>query len=185
MNIRDSTAIAMVLWVLSGPALAETVTGKVVGIADGDTLSLLDHRNKRHKIRLQGIDAPEKRQAWGRRSMQDLAALAFHKEVTADCGKVDKYGREICKVLVGDRDVNLAQIESGMAWWYRAYATEQEPTDRAEYAAAEGAARSARKGLWSDPNAQAPWDWRRKERSRFPKSLQTREPGDTGPEAHR
>lgn len=115
------SAAAISMAGLTAPAWAQAITGKVIGIADGDTLSVLDHHNKQRKIRLQGIDAPEKRQAWGRRSMQNLAALAFHKEVMAECGKVDKYGREVCKILVEDRDVNLAQIESGMAWWYRAY----------------------------------------------------------------
>lgn len=143
---------------------AELIAGKVIGIADGDTLLLLDRTNKQHKIRLQGIDAPEKSQAFGRRSMQNMARLAFHKDAIADCGMRDRYGREICKVLVAGADVNLAQVESGFAWWYRAYSMKQPAPDRLAYEVAEDSARTARRGLWSEPHPVAPWIWRRRSR---------------------
>lgn len=113
----------------------------MVGITDGDTLSLLDSSNQQHKIRLAGIDAPEKRQPFGERSKTSLSALAFNQQATADCPKRDKYRREVCSVFVHGKDVGLEQIATGMAWWYRKYAKEQTPDQRADYEQAESSAR--------------------------------------------
>ena len=109
---------------------AATITGQVVGVADGDTITVLDASKSQHKIRLSGIDAPEKAQAFGQRSKQSLSDLVFGKTVQIDTGKTDRYGRELGKVLVDGMDANLAQIKSGMAWHYKAYQSEQSPEDR-------------------------------------------------------
>ena len=152
------------LLALSFGASAETIAGRVVGIADGDTVTVLDAEKAQHKIRLSGIDAPEKAQAFGNRSKESLSDLAFDKTVTVETGKRDRYGREVGKVLVNGRDVNLIQVERGMAWHYKAYEREQPPNDRKLYDAAEIEARAARRGLWRDPEPTPPWDYRKAKR---------------------
>ncbi len=89
---------------------------------------------------LAGIDAPEKGQPFGQRSKQHLAKLALGKEAKADCHKVDRYGRDVCNVYVNGKGLGLAQLDTGLAWWYRKYAHEQAPRDRVDYDAAEGRA---------------------------------------------
>ncbi len=153
--------ITAVLLALACTANAETITGLVVGIADGDTITVLDANKVRHKIRLSGIDAPEKKQAFGNRSKESLSALAFDKTVNVETSKRDRYGRQIGKVLVNGRDVNLVQIERGMAWFYRQYQREQSPNDRRLYEAAEDAARAGKRGLWRDAAPVPPWEFRR------------------------
>lgn len=103
--------------------------------------------NQQHKIRLPGIDAPKKRQAFGEKSKANLAAMV--------------YGRSVCAVMVSGKDVGLEQVRTGMAWWYRKYAKEQPPEQRVEYEQAEDDARTRRLGLWVDKNPIPPWDWRR------------------------
>ncbi|MFZ5557223.1 MAG: thermonuclease family protein [Pseudomonadota bacterium] len=142
-------------------AHAEIITGTVVSIADGDTLTRLGASKTQHKIRLAGIDAPEKAQPFGNVSRQNLGKLAFQKQVEADCGKRDRYGRWVCTVYVDGKDVNLAQLQAGLAWWYRKYAHEQPPAQRATYEAAEATAHTSRVGLWQDKNPVPPWEWRR------------------------
>jgi len=117
----------------SQAAWADTLIGKVIKIADGDTLTILTADKQQHRIRLAGIDAPEKKQPFGNRSKQNLAKLAHGKQAEADCPKRDRYGRQVCKVYVNGHDIGLRQIYDGLAWWYRAYAHEQSPDDRQRY----------------------------------------------------
>ena len=145
---------------LSCILLAEPIVGRVVGVADGDTLTVLDALKHQHKIRLSGIDAPEGGQAFGQRSKQALSDCAFGKQVTVDGDKLDRYGRTIGKVMVGNIDCNLRQAELGMAWHFKKYASERPPTENKRYAAAEDAARAAKRGLWADTRAMPPWEWR-------------------------
>ena len=128
-------------------------TGRVVGVTDGDTITVLvDARQV--KVRLTEIDAPEKRQAWGTKARQALSDLVFGKTVTiVDSGK-DRYQRTLGRVLVGEKDVNAEMVRSGNAWVYRRYAQ-----DKALYAF-EGEAREAERGLWSLPNPVPPWEFR-------------------------
>lgn len=137
------------------------ITGRVVGIADGDTLTLLDATLRQHKIRLEGIDAPEKAQPFGSRAKLALSALAYGREASAACQRPDRYGRQVCKVLVGGRDVNAAMIAAGMAWHYTAYAKTQRAEDASAYARAQDRAQRQRVGLWADAAPVAPWEWRR------------------------
>lgn len=153
-------SIAAVLLALPHASAANTTTGLVVGIADGDTLTLLDGDHVQHKIRLAGIDAPEKRQAFGNRSKQNLAELVFRKQVTVEWNKFDRYGRVIGKVLAGGDDVCLAQVRAGLAWHYKAYEREQSVADRERYAQAELDARASRRGLWRDASPVPPWEFR-------------------------
>lgn len=142
------------------------LSGKVVGVSDGDTITVLDSTKTQHKIRLAGIDAPEKAQPFGQRSKEHLSDLVFGKQVTIDGDKIDKYQRQVGKVLVGGLDVNLAQLKAGLAWHYKEYAKEQLLNDRATYAATEDAARSARFGLWQDKAPMPPWEWRHNGKSK-------------------
>ena len=149
-----------VMALLSVAAHAETLTGRVVSIADGDTLTLLDATNQQHKIRLSGIDAPEKNQDFGQKSKTSLSAMAFNQPAQAECRKRDMYQREVCVVIVEGKDVGLEQIREGMAWWYQHYSKDQTPQERAEYAQAEFVAKMHRNGLWNSKNPTPPWDWR-------------------------
>jgi endonuclease YncB( thermonuclease family) len=146
------------------PAWAETFSGRVVGISDGDTITVLDGGLQQHKIRLAGIDAPEKRQPFGERSKVSLSELAYLRQVTISIQKKDRYGREVGTVLVNGQDLNLEQLRRGMAWHYKAYAREQTPVDRLHYDEAERSARHLKKGLWSIPDPTPPWDFRRMHR---------------------
>ena len=148
------------LLALACTANAETITGLVVGVSDGDTITVLDSDKVQHKIRLAGIDAPEKKQAFGNRSKESLSALAFDKTVNVETDKQDRYGRQVGKVLVNGQDVNLVQVERGMAWFYRQYQREQSPNDRRLYEAAEDAARADKRGLWRDADPMPPWEFR-------------------------
>jgi len=138
-----------------------TFSGRVVGVDDGDTIIVLDADNQTHKIRLQGIDAPEGGQAFGDRSRENLSDLVFGKDVTIEWFKRDRYGRIVGKVLVDGRDACLDQVSAGMAWHYKYYQSEQTAEDRKLYADAETEARASRLGLWTDANPIPPWDFRR------------------------
>ena len=155
---------AILLLTLASTAHAETVTGRGVGVADGDTITVLDADRMQHKIRLAGIDAPEKKQPFGNRSKESLSELAYDKTVDVETSKRDRYGRQIGKVLVNGRDVNLMQVERGMAWFYRQYQREQSPNDRRLYEAAEDAAKAEKRGLWHDADPVAPWEFRHAKR---------------------
>jgi endonuclease YncB( thermonuclease family) len=148
----------------AGPACAGDFGGRVVGIQDGDTVTVLDASKQQRRIRIAGLDAPEKAQAFGASAKENLARLAFGKQADVRCNKRDRYGREVCIVYVDARDLGLEQVRSGHAWWFREYAREQYPEDRKIYEAAETEARSARRGLWRDATPTAPWDWRRQAR---------------------
>lgn len=114
-----STCIFLLLPIATSAA---GINGHVVGVHDGDTVTVLDASKTQHKIRLAGIDAPELKQAFGQKSKQHLSNLVFDKDVVLDCGKTDKYKREVCVVNIDGQDGNLAQVAAGLAWWYRAYA---------------------------------------------------------------
>ena len=158
-------ALVCLLLTLTCTAHAETITGRVVGVADGDTITVLDADKMQHKIRLSGIDAPEKKQPFGNRSKESLSALTFDKTVAVETTKRDKYGRQIGKVLADGRDVNLVQIERGMAWFYRQYRREQSTDDQRLYEAAEDAAKAGKRGLWRDDGPVPPWEFRRAKRA--------------------
>lgn len=161
MKLRHRYLIAIFLFANHTLANSARFEGRVVAISDGDTVTLLDSSKHQHKIRLAGIDAPEKKQPFGQRSKQNLSELVFNKDVEADCVKVDRYKREVCKITVNGTDANLEQVKAGLAWWYRSYAKDQSKVDRAAYAAAEQEAKDGKRGLWGDAEATAPWEWRK------------------------
>jgi len=137
------------------------VRGKVVGIQDGDTITVLDG-NEELRIRLAGIDAPEKNQDFGQVSKDNLSNLIFGKEIILQVYKTDRYGRLVAKVLLDSVDINLEQIKAGLAWHYKKYESEQEFPDRRFYSDAEVKARKSKAGLWAIPNPQPPWNKRKR-----------------------
>ena len=149
-----------ILFLAIGQARADSLTGKVVAVADGDTITVLTAEKKQERIRFQGIDAPERAQAFGNVSKENLASLVFGKQVVVEYAKRDKYGRIVGKVLVEGQDINLEQLKAGLAWFYKYYENELSAADRKSYAEAETAARAAKRGLWKDTNPQPPWDFR-------------------------
>jgi endonuclease YncB( thermonuclease family) len=158
--------VTLALLLLLGSGRAESIHGRVIKVADGDTLTVLDAKNLQHKIRLDGIDAPEMAQPYGERSKQSLRDLAYNRNVQVQTQKSDRYGRSVGKVLLDGDDLNLKQVSRGLAWHYKAYAHEQDPEDRTRYAEAEWLARKERQGLWGDLEPTAPWDWRKKVKGR-------------------
>lgn len=151
---------AALLVALPCHVFAETLSGKVIGITDGDTLKVLDSSRIEIKVRLAGIDSPEKNQAFGQRAKQKLSDLVFGKKVQIDCRKKKSYDRQVCVVYLGDTDINLEQVKAGMAWWSRKYAHEQTERQRIDYETAERNAIASRIGLWRDANPVPPWEWR-------------------------
>ena len=162
--MRITKLFNLTLMMLSFGLSAATIEGKVVNVADGDTITVLVKNNTQYKIRLQGIDAPEKAQPYGQKSKQSLHQLVHSKQVMVDYQKKDKYGRTIGKVLLNGTDICLKQIELGMAWHYKQYESEQSKEDREIYAQAELATRAQALGLWKDKNAIPPWEYRRQQK---------------------
>lgn len=142
-------------------AQADTRLGRVVGVSDGDTVTALDESKTEHKVRLSGVDAPEKKQAFRNVSKQHLADLVFGGTVTVKTSKRDRYRREVGKVIVGGTDANLEQVRAGLAWHYKKYEREQSPDDRTAYANAETRALIERNGLWHDVEPTPPSEFRR------------------------
>lgn len=139
---------------------AATIEGKVVKVADGDTVTVLDADNRKHKVRLTGVDAPERRQAYGNESTESLRNLVFLKAVTVQSSGTDRYKRELGKVLLNGLDVNLEQVKRGFAWHYKHYQGDQPPEDRVSYSDAEIEARQRRSGLWHGDSPIPPWEYR-------------------------
>lgn len=137
-------------------AYAAEIGGQVIAVVDGDTIDIL-HHNRANRIRLHGIDCPEKGQPHGKRAKQAVSALVFAKEVIVQTHGLDKYGRTIGDVLLSDgRILNHELVKDGWCWWYRKYA----PNDT-ELEKLESEARQARKGLWNDPAPIPPWNYRK------------------------
>jgi endonuclease YncB( thermonuclease family) len=162
MKFKSAATTLVLCLVLQ--AQAETLLGKVIHVQDGDTITVLDDTRIQHKIRLTGIDAPERRQAFGNVSKESLAEQVAGQSVAVEWDKVDRYGRKVGKVLLGGLDSNLVQVKRGLAWHYKQYQREQSPTDRQSYAAAEAEAREAKLGLWRDAEPMPPWEFRHKGR---------------------
>ncbi len=148
-------ACAVAALATAGTACAD-FSGRVVGVADGDTLTVLVG-SRQVRVRLWGIDAPERKQPWSSRSREALAARAMHRDAIVATRGTDGYGRTLARVAVDGVDLGEAQVRDGMAWVYRRYSK-----DRAMIAL-EDDARAARRGLWSLPDPEPPWAWRARE----------------------
>ena len=153
--------LGLLLAVVAPPAGAAEMTGRVVGIIDGDTIDVLMPGFQVARVRLAGIDAPERGQAFATAAKAALSELVFARQVVVHWKKRDRYERLVGKVTVSGADANLAMVTRGMAWHYVRFEAEQEQGDRAAYAQAEREARTQRRGLWSGTQPVAPWEFRR------------------------
>jgi endonuclease YncB( thermonuclease family) len=140
---------------LASIAVAADFSAIIIRVLDGDTPEVL-HNQHPERIRLSGIDCPEKGQASGKKAKQAASALVFGKEVMLQTHGLDKYGRTIADVLLPDSTkVTHSLVKDGWCWWYRKYA----PGDTV-LEGLERDAREAKKGLWTDPQPVPPWEWR-------------------------
>jgi endonuclease YncB( thermonuclease family) len=160
--------ITGLLLLLSLAAQAGQLKGQVVSIADGDSFTLLVD-DVQYRVRLSGIDTPERGQPYATAARNALSDLIFRKQVRVESRKTDRYGRIIGRVWVQPPDcsrcaetldVSLALLTTGMAWWYRFYADEQPEEERGQYEFAEFEAKAKGAGLWRDESPVPPWDWR-------------------------
>ncbi|WP_082744805.1 thermonuclease family protein [Aliarcobacter cryaerophilus] len=142
--------------ILSSYLFSLELIGKVVKVSDGDTVTILTSDKTQHKIRLNDIDAPEKKQAFGNKSKDNLAKYIAGKTVTVEYQKKDKYKRVLGTIYYNNTDINLQQVKDGYAWVYKKYSNNQ------TYYKAEKVARDKRVGLWIDKNPLEPWEFRRK-----------------------
>ncbi len=149
------------LLLLAAAAHAEIISGRVVSISDGDTLTIAEATKQSHTIRLLGIDAPEITQDFGQKARTTLSAFALNQHATAKCKQVERSRGKQCVVVVGGSDVGLEQLRAGMAWWYRQHNAQQSAKERTDYEQAEFMAKIRRFGLWNSKNPMPPWDWRR------------------------
>ena len=162
LQVAGWKAVVVGLCLLPGLAWAD-FHGRVVRVADGDTVTVLrDHgdRNEQVRVRLASIDAPERRQAFGTRSRQHLAELVFDRQVLIQEQGRDRYGRVIGVIHLGGLNANQEMVRAGMAWAYRQYLNDS------TLLRLETGARRAGRGLWADKDAQAPWEFRRSEAAR-------------------
>ena len=157
---RALFSLVALLLVSTGQA-AETWTAQVVGITDGDTVKVLRDGHDQVKIRIAEIDTPERRQPWGNRAKQAMAALVHGQSVEVEPVTIDRYGRTIARLRVDGLDVGRELVRQGDAWVYRKYS--KDPS----LLVLEAEARAAGRGLWSLPAADQvpPWQWRRQRRS--------------------
>lgn len=153
---RALFGLVALLLVSAGHA-AETWTAQVVGIIDGDTVKVLRDGHDQVKIRIAEIDTPERRQPWGNRAKQAMAALVHGQRIEVEPVTIDRYGRTIARLRVDGLDVGRELVATGNAWVYRKYS--KDPT----LLVLEGEARAAGRGLWGLPEADQvpPWKWRR------------------------
>lgn len=149
------TILILIFTFLPLLSLAQRFTVKVVGVSDGDTFTAINRDNLQIKFRIFGIDAPEKKQAFGTKSKEYLSSLIFKKSVTVDVQSIDGWGRYIAYVYTPDgKDVSLLMIQAGMAWHFKKYDSNE------KYSDAEISARKGGKGLWHNAVLIAPWDFR-------------------------
>ena len=148
----------LLILLLASTAQATTLSGRVVKVADGDTIQVLVN-GKAEKIRLAGIDCPEKKQPFGQAATRYTLKLAAQKIVTVQVETTDRYGRKVAEVFLPEgQSLNRELVRSGYAWWFRKYSTDQSIGEL------ENEARTARRGLWADSNPVAPWEWRKVKR---------------------
>ena len=138
---------------------AQTViSGKVVKVADGDTITILNSENKQIKIRLYGIDAPEKAQDFGKISKNYMSELVAGKTIDVTVMNIDRYGRSVGRIKIDEKEVAEEMLKAGLAWLYTYYCKIPECNHWKEL---ETQAKVAKVGLWSNPTAQEPWKWRK------------------------
>jgi endonuclease YncB( thermonuclease family) len=149
-NQTIKTLLFLSVFCLSASAQPQTITGKVVGVSDGDTITVLDADNQQHKIRIDGVDAQESNQDFGSHAKQSLSDLVFGKTMTVTSRKKDRYGRVLGTVILEGKDINQEQINRGMAWFNWPYETELLANGHEVYRMTETLARQKKRGLWAN-----------------------------------
>ena len=151
--------IILLLLLISNNLLSLELKGKIIHVSDGDTVHLLTDKKEKIKIRLNDIDAPESKQAFGNKSKENLKKYIYQKDVIVEYKKKDQYKRVLGTIYYQNRDINLQQVKDGYAWVYKKYS--KNPT----YFKAEQEARSKKIGLWSDRNPIEPWVFRKNKKN--------------------
>ncbi len=154
--------LTLLLLIFNVVFAAESLIGTVVGVSDGDTLTLLTSDKKQVKIRLAEIDAPESKQAFGQKSKQTLSELCFKKAAIVDVQSVDKYKRTVGRIMCDGVDANAEMVNVGLAWVYDQYVKDKTLYDL------QNKAKSNKIGLWSDKDPVAPWQYRKDEKTNKP-----------------
>lgn len=140
---------------LGQTTIPQAFEGRVIGVKDGDTIEVL-YDSIPVRIRLAHIDCPESRQAFGSAAKKFLSELCYDRIVRVQqTDRPDRFGRTIAVIRIGDRNLNLAMVQNGMAWHFKKYSKDE------QYASAEVVARESGIGLWAEPEPMAPWEWRR------------------------
>jgi endonuclease YncB( thermonuclease family) len=158
----------VIIFILSICFVRADFTAKVLRVVDGDTVHVVNKAGKKFKVRLTGIDAPEKNQPYGLASTYKLTELLINKWVllkskpdNGNLYSIDRYNRVLAKVILDGRDINLAQVSSGYAWHFKRYQKQQSSIDSELYSQAELYAKKNELGLWGEKNPIAPWKWRK------------------------
>lgn len=155
---RFLALLLLILLVTPSVEAAFPFTGKVVAVLDGDTIEVL-HNGKAERIRLNGIDCPEKKQAFGQKAKQFTSSLVFGKTVVVVPSEKDRYNRTVGDVFLLDGgNISYELVKAGLAWWYRNYSND------VLIAMLELEAQLERRGLWVDPHPIPPWEWRKRTR---------------------
>lgn len=158
--------------ILLAPGAGERIVGRVTGVMDGDTVEVrVAERTMR--LRLSEVDAPERTQPFGPQARTRLESLVGGRDVEVQVKETDRYGRSVSWVFVDGQEVGRILVREGLAWWYRAYSQD------AALGELEREAREARRGLWSQENPEAPWDYRRRQRASRPSDIE--DPSETDP----
>ena len=153
--------LTLVMW-FAASSWAQEFHGQVVGVQDGDTLTVREEGGQALRIRLWGVDAPERRQPFSNVAKKHLSDLTFGQRVRVQARTQDRYGRTVAVILLPDgRNVNEAMVNDGYAWWFRKYAPYDRTLEKLEREAKE-----AGRGLWADPQAVPPWEFRHSGRLR-------------------
>ena len=158
----------VIIYILNIYSVRADFTAKVQRVVDGDTVHVVNKAGKKFKVRLTGIDAPEKNQPYGLAATYKLTEILINKLVLLKSkpnnGKpytIDRYKRVLAKIILDGRDINLSQVLRGYAWHFKRYQKQQSPSDRELYSEAEIDAKKNELGLWGEKNPIAPWKWRK------------------------
>lgn len=145
--------VMLLFFTLSILSFSESITGKVIAVSDGDTIKILVDKTT-YKIRLNGVDCPEKNQDYGQKAKQFTSDMVYDKVVTADVKDKDRYGRYVADVIIDDTTLNKELVRNGFAWHYKQYSNDE------ELSTLEDEARGSQVGLWADSEPIPPWDFR-------------------------
>jgi endonuclease YncB( thermonuclease family) len=151
-----------ILFLLPSISFSQSITGKVISVADGDTITILTKQNEQIKVRLSAIDTPEGDQAYGNKAKDFTSSMVFGKQVSIEPETIDKYGRTVAMVFVDGMNLNREIVANGHGWVFKKYCTKSFCDD---WLKIEEKARNAGIGLWKDKDPTPPWEWRQSQRN--------------------